>query len=385
MKTKTTFGVTVLGVAALCGSQIAYAGTPVGTPGAAWVTIFDGTVSEPYTISSSLNDTGYITPSDTGGMGVLGGAYATQAGAAAFDVQEGPGVLGQASLDFEYADPTPLADGTIKIVNFNISEPSDPSKLSDTLSITFTGHNDGTNNMSIDLHYLSDNDLGLVPPLLPSAIAITETGQYQDLSAAIKAATGLSNFNLQFTSLVLACTPKPNTTDIATGLTNPLFAGTAGSCPTGWICGGSPAPGVASYAPGIAQYPGGPPFSTSASSPTIWSGSGVIRQNTPLKWTASQTYLLDFYAGVPDTYPNGTTSVAGWPQTVRVYLTAGPGFAQVAAFDIPSPGKGNFVPNPLKLPLPSNSAFLGQSVGVLIFVNGAFNGFSANFDIACTP
>ena len=378
---KATFGVTVLGVAALCGSQIAYAGPPT----AGWITIFDGTVSEPYIISSSLSDAGYITPSDTAGKGVLGGAYATQVGAAAFDVQEGPGVLGQASVNFEYFDPTPIPDGTIKVVNFNISEPNDPSKLSDTLSITFTGHFDGTNNMSIDLHYLSDNDQGLVPALLPSAIAITETGQYQDLSAMIKTATGLSNFHLQFTSLVPACTPKPNTTDIATGLTNPLFTGTAGSCPTGWICGGSPAPGVASYTPGIAQYPGGPPFATSASSPTIWSGSGVIRQNTPLKWMAGQTYLLDFYAGLPDTYPNGTTSVAGWPQTVRVYLTAGPGFAQVAAFDIPGPGKGNFVPNPLKLPLASNSPFLGQSVGVLIFVNGAFNGFSANFDIACTP
>jgi len=189
------------------GAQSAHAGTIETTPLAAWATIFDGTNSETYTIQSSLNDTGYIAPGDSGGNGILGGAYATQVGAAAFDVQEGPGTLGQVSLDFEYADTTPLAVGTAQIVNFNISGPDDPGGLSDTLSISFTGHMDGSNNMSIDLHYLSDNDLGLYPPTLPSAIAINETGQYQDLSAAIQGATGLSDFNLRFTSAVI--TPEP--------------------------------------------------------------------------------------------------------------------------------------------------------------------------------
>jgi hypothetical protein len=185
-----------------------------------------------------------------------------------------------------------------------------------------------------------------------------------------------------------ACILKPNTTDLVNAFTNPLFSGTPGSCPTGWICGGSPAPGVASYSPGAAQYPGGTVlFPTSSFSPTVLSGSGVIRQNTALKWVAGQTYYLNFYGGVPNTEPDGTTPVAGWPQTVRVYLTAGPGFAQVAAFDIPNPGKGNFVPNPLIFTLPSNSGFVGQTIGVLIFVNGSPNGFSANFDLfnSCDP
>ena len=187
-------------------------------------------------------------------------------------------------------------------------------------------------------------------------------------------------------SVAPACIIKVNPpTDIAGGVTNPQFAGTAGSCPTGWICGGSPAPGVASYTPGTAQYPSGPLFPTSSSSPTVLSGSGVIRQNTSLNWVAGQTYLLNFYAGLPKTEPDGISPVAGWPQTVRVYLTAGPGFAQVAAFDIPSPGAGNFVSNLLKFPLSSNSPFVGQSIGILIFVNGSPNGFSANFDIATAP
>jgi hypothetical protein len=169
------------------------------------------------------------------------------------------------------------------------------------------------------------------------------------------------------------------------GLINPLFSGTPGSCPTNWVCGGSPAPGVASYTPGVAQYPSGAPFPTSSFSPTVLEGSGVARQNTSLKWVAGQTYYLNFYGGVPDTEPDGTTAVAGWPQTVRVYLTAGPGFAQVAAFDIPSPGKGNFVSKLLNFTLPSNSAFVGQSIGVLIFVNASPNGFSANVDIGSAP
>ena len=80
--------------------------------------------------------------------------------------------------------------------------------------------------------------------------------------------------------------------DLAGGITNALFAGNPGSCPTGWICTGSPAPGFASYAPTTAQYPGGSPFPTSASGPTVYAGSGVIRQLTPLTWVAGTTYVL---------------------------------------------------------------------------------------------
>ncbi|HEY3940713.1 MAG TPA: hypothetical protein VGL97_25020 [Bryobacteraceae bacterium] len=184
--------------------------------------------------------------------------------------------------------------------------------------------------------------------------------------------------------IALAFVPKlaspAATIDLASGIANPLFAGTAGQCPTSWTCGGSPAPGFASYAATAAQYSGGAPFSTSSSSPTVLEGSGTIRQTTSLTWTAGDTYQLNLWAGVPNTEPDGAAPVAGWPGTVRVYLTANGG-AQVAAFDIPSPGQGNFVSNLVTFTLPANSPFAGQNVGVLIFVSASLNGLSANFDI----
>jgi len=174
--------------------------------------------------------------------------------------------------------------------------------------------------------------------------------------------------------------------DIAGGIVNPLFAGTTGSCPTGWICSGSPAPGFASYAPTTAQYPGGSPFPTSAFSPTIYGGSGVIRQLTSLTWVGGNTYILNLSAGLPNKEPDGTTPVAGWPRApngaARLYLTMGDGFGQVAAFDIPSPSPGTFISSPIAFMLPSNSGAIGQKIGVMIYVS-APSSFSANF--AITP
>jgi hypothetical protein len=63
-------------------------------------------------------------------------------------------------------------------------------------------------------------------------------------------------------------------------------------------------------------------------------------------------------------------------------LTAGRAGAQVAAFDIPSPGRGQFLPNLISFTAPGNFPFAGQNIGVLIFVSAAPNGHSANFDIA---
>jgi len=172
-----------------------------------------------------------------------------------------------------------------------------------------------------------------------------------------------------------------NVVDIGGGLVNPQFAGTSGSCPTGWVCTGSPAPGFASYAPTAAQYPGGSPFATSAFSPTVFGGSGTIRQTTSLTWVAGNTYVLNLWAGFPNTEPNGTTSVEGWAPAARLYLTTAAG-AQVMAFDIPSPARGTFAANPIAFTLPSNSPFVGQKIGVLIFVS-APSLFAANF--AITP
>jgi CHRD domain-containing protein len=164
---------------------------------------------------------------------------------------------------------------------------------------------------------------------------------------------------------------------------NPLFTAVPGSCPILWICGGSPAPGFSSYNPTAAQYPGGSPFPTSAFSPTVYGGSGVIRQLTNVTWTAGVPYVLDLFVGLPLKEPDGTTPVAGWPGTngaARVYLTMGPGFGQVAAFDIPSPAPGTWGLMPITITLPANSPAIGQSIGIMIFVS-APSGYSADFAI----
>ena len=182
------------------------------------------------------------------------------------------------------------------------------------------------------------------------------------------------------------CTPGggPSGIDISTGLQNRLFFANPGSCPTSWICSGSPAPGFASYAPTTAQYPGGVPYPSMAYSPTVYGGSGVIRQLTSLTWAGGNTYQLILVTGLPLKEPDGTTTVAGWPKApngaTRLYLTMGNGYGQVAAFDLPSPVPGNFASTPITFTLPTNSPAIGQRIGVMIFVS-APSGYSANFAI----
>jgi hypothetical protein len=184
----------------------------------------------------------------------------------------------------------------------------------------------------------------------------------------------------------LPCTnfvASPGSTDISTVITNPQFAGNAGSCPVSWICSGSPDPGFSSYAPTSAQYPGGSPFAQAAFSPTIYGGSGVIRQLTNLTWVPGASYTFPLWAGLPLKEPDGTTPVAGWPAlngAVRLYLTMGDGFGQVAAFDIPSPSPGTFAKNQIDFTLPANSGAVGQKIGIMIYVS-APSGYSANFVI----
>jgi hypothetical protein len=170
--------------------------------------------------------------------------------------------------------------------------------------------------------------------------------------------------------------------DIYTGLQNPTFTGTPGKCPTGWICSGSPDPGFASYAPTTSQY-ASPIFPTMAYSPTIYGGSGVMRQLTSMIWKGGATYTLNLGTGLPSHEPDGVTLVAGWPGTTgaaRVYLTMGTGYGQVAAFDIPAPGPGGFSNLPITFTLPTNSPAIGQAIGVMIYVS-APSGYSANFSI----
>ena len=170
--------------------------------------------------------------------------------------------------------------------------------------------------------------------------------------------------------------------DIYTGLQNPTFAGTPGKCPTSWICSGSPDPGFSPYAPTTNQY-AAPIFPTMAYSPTIYGGSGVIRQLTSMTWQGGATYTFNLGTGLPLHEPDGVTLVAGWPGTqgaARLYLTMGTGYGQVAAFDIPSPAPGGFSNLPITFTLPTNSPAIGQAIGVMIYVS-APSGYSANFSI----
>jgi len=178
-------------------------------------------------------------------------------------------------------------------------------------------------------------------------------------------------------------TSCPAGVDIANGLQNPNFSGNPGSAPVSWIAQGSPAPGFATYEPGPAQYPSGT-FPFAAYSPTTFGGSGVLRQLSSITWAGGTTYNLKLWIGLPLTEPDGVTPVIGWPQgsngVARVYLTMGPGFGQVAAFDLPAPPAGTFTTYLITITLPTNSPAVGQSLGVMIYVS-APSGYSANFYI----
>jgi hypothetical protein len=170
--------------------------------------------------------------------------------------------------------------------------------------------------------------------------------------------------------------------DIYTFLQNPTFSGTPGTCPTSWICSGSPAPGFSPYAPTTSQY-ASPIFPTMAYSPTVYGGSGVMRQLTSMTWQGGATYTFNLGTGLPLHEPDGVTLVAGWPGTqgaARLYLTMGTGYGQVAAFDIPSPAPGGFSNLPITFTLPTNSPAIGQAIGVMLYVS-APSGYSANFSI----
>lgn len=156
----------------------------------------------------SLSDHGYIPATSPF---TVGGSYTSQPGAVGSITNEGPGILGQVDIHADYADPNPLPVGVVVIVNFNMFEPEAPSLISDTLSITFTGHvaGDGTNT-SVDLHFLSGaTDEALLPPALPNAFVVPENF---DVSGLINQATsqfvagGLRAAHVQFASV-----PEPST------------------------------------------------------------------------------------------------------------------------------------------------------------------------------
>lgn len=125
---------------------------------------------------------------------------------------EAVGVYGGADFHFEYLsnDPNRPLPGTAFITNYNIFSPLpisyDPNnhppfsqRVSDTLSITITGHThvggpNDFNNVSVDMHFRSDSADEISPIALVNAINIFETGQYQVVNS------GLSDLIVEFRS-----------------------------------------------------------------------------------------------------------------------------------------------------------------------------------------
>jgi hypothetical protein len=179
---------------------LGYAATPE-----IYVSLFDlGTQS------ASLNlGSGYISesnPWNVSGPFGSGASFVVNK-----EVVGGPGVgsLGAMDAHFEYVSSTPIAPGLVVVNNFNILDSS--GLLSDTLSITLSGHTPGggdLNNISVDLHFRSENGGGInLPALSGNPTSITEiAGSYQDVSAQI-ASSGVADLHVQFASAV----PEPST------------------------------------------------------------------------------------------------------------------------------------------------------------------------------
>lgn len=160
----------------------------------------------------SLSDQGYIAATNPF---TVGGKYPFNPINVGSTTNEGPNVFGVVILHAEYADPNPLPVGVGVTVNFNMFEPEAPTSISDTLSLRFTGIQDGTGaNTSVDLQFISGaTDEALLPPQLTSAFVVFENS---DVSGLINQATsmfvpgGLLNAHVQFASV-----PEPSTVVLA--------------------------------------------------------------------------------------------------------------------------------------------------------------------------
>ncbi len=207
--------------------------TPVGnTP--TWATLWDyydfntdpTNTANPETdlLAASLNQNGdYTNPVanfGTGTSGLIGitGSSDFQATAHGNLVQETTGTtfaaLGLIDMHYEYADSVALGAGVVKLANFNIYGLRE-SGLSDTLSITFTGHTTDAAgfNTSVDLHFRSSS---LEDTVLPEALvngnnifeSYDPSNPYVDVSSLITQATGLNDAHVRFASVSV---PEPMT------------------------------------------------------------------------------------------------------------------------------------------------------------------------------
>lgn len=94
--------------------------------------------------------------------------------------------LGMADSAFEFFSASPLLPGQVNVLTYNIMDPGPAGQMSsiisDTLSITLTGHTPGflgDDNMSADIHFRSDGVNNLLPPALFGGVSVLELSQWQ--------------------------------------------------------------------------------------------------------------------------------------------------------------------------------------------------------------
>jgi hypothetical protein len=123
---------------------------------------------------------------------------------------EGPGLLGTADAHFEFIsiDPNHPVPGAVIVTNYNILGNQFggdlPGVISDTLSITLTGHTPTTSdlsNVSADIHFRSGSDPdGTDPPALVDGTGIT-LSSIQELPGGQFVASGLTDLAVGFDSV----------------------------------------------------------------------------------------------------------------------------------------------------------------------------------------
>jgi hypothetical protein len=205
------------------------------TPQPVYISILDNTDA----LTASMN-----APNGAGGMAGTYIAESSPASVKGFspaatavltnEIPGASGQLGAFDAHFEYLSANPLANGFSVTKNFNIFGAvggPEPGELSDTLSIFFTGQTPSSgdlNNMSVDLHFRSDNETIGLPPLT-SAVSVNELTAlpgYVDLSSQI-AGGGIQTgeFNLRFASTDI---PEPG--PIALAAVGGAIAGVVAWC-----------------------------------------------------------------------------------------------------------------------------------------------------------
>jgi hypothetical protein len=188
-----------LAAAGLAAPQYARAGVLNG----AWVSILDA--SDALAASANEQPSAYTAEQNPVNFSTY---FASQpaTGVITNEVPGGPGTgsLGEVALHFGFFHFGSPLTGSVT-TNFNIfGDPSGPEagELSDTLALTVAPTTDIlAANVAVSLTFLSDNDSGLTPSLLPNALSVNESGNgYVDLSSLIVGSTGLQDLHIRFNS-----------------------------------------------------------------------------------------------------------------------------------------------------------------------------------------